>query len=153
MLWTKNLRTSIRRKMRCDHIIIILLLNDSCSSTWYIHASWNIRLVLCRKNGIGCLKKQRRWWYNVCFMLYSRLNHIHLVMYLPWITVLILCLYIVQLSEKNTMLETVNVALKANLAKKDSDIAKLQSFLKEETDVVSHLNQKLTMVRKYLWYA
>ena len=76
------------------------------------------------------------------------LNHI-MYMYLVTLPrILILCLYIVQLSEKSTMLETVNVALKANLVKKDSEIAILQSSLKEETDVVSHLKQKLTTVKK-----
>lgn len=114
---------------------------------------------------ISALQKEQNWLLEetkkvvmmpcihiqcVYHVVYLRLNYIHNNMVtLPWIIKLvILCLYILQLTETNTMLETVNVALKANLAKKDSEIATLQSSLKEESDKVRNLKQKLTMVKK-----
>lgn len=56
-------------------------------------------------------------------------------------------LYAVQLNETNTRLESINMALVEELSQKESKIAKLQSSLKGESDIVNGLKQKLTMVK------
>ena len=52
----------------------------------------------------------------------------------------------VQTNEANVMLRARNEALQSDIEKKHCEVSTLQSSLREETDAVSSLTKKLTLV-------
>ena len=54
---------------------------------------------------------------------------------------------VIQVNETKTMLELENGALRAEVARKDFEIARLQSFLKDKINIISDLKHKLRKVQ------